>query len=185
MASHGHLHTALYRATPSSGRSSAHTETEHHASTLGRRRKSPSPDTRFRNNARNESSSTKKRTSGTPLQDHPMTVDSALMDRGRKQKSKATVATQSRMALENAGPSGNHRGSQAAGRREKDRSRSRDGHVSARKSAHTHTETTLAASSKRDLQPERGGAFDNTIEMLRLQEKIDHLKRVSDYVTRL
>ena len=180
MASHGHMHPALHRATSSSGRSSAHTETGHHVLTQGRRRKSPSPDTRVRNNARNEGSNAKKRTSGTPLQDHPMTIDSALTDRGRKQKSKVTVATQSRLALENAGPSGSHRGSQASGRREKDRSRSRDGHVSTRKSAHTHTETTLAASSKRDLQPERGGAVDNTIEMLRLQEKIEHLKRVSD-----
>jgi hypothetical protein len=114
------------------------------------------------------------------LLEHSLVVDNALADRGRKQKSKLLVATQSRTAVENAGPSTSshhHRVPQVFGRRDRDRSQSRDGHGYTRKAAHTHMEAAVSVSGKRDLQPDRAVA-DSAVEMQRLQDKIDHLKKV-------
>jgi hypothetical protein len=115
------------------------------------------------------------------LLEHSLLVDNAFADRGRKQKSKLPVVTQSRTAVENAGQSTSshhHRVPQVSGRRDRDRSQSRDGHAYMRKAAHTHMEAAVSVSGKRDLQPERSTVADSAVEMQRLQEKIDHLKKV-------
>ena len=159
----------------------------------GRGVKSCSPEPRIRSlNSRIDGISTGKKRLGIfrlaqantiAVADTASVADESILDRGRKLKSKVTGATQSRNAIENAGPStGHRRGSQLVVRKDRERSESRDAHLYARKVAHTVSEP--AAASKRIHQkPSSDTQFEVDVfqvaaEIQRMQKEIDSLKKV-------
>src|ERR1700722_12373880 len=177
------------RSTKSGSFSGTHDLGNSASTSAGRRRKSRSPNARGSeiSASRVDGPGIVKRRSGSHhlssttinVPNPQFSTDEMSGDRGRKSKSKLPMTTHSRFAIENTGASigtggqlGSHSG---ALRKERERSKSRDGHSRARK----HEINIRGRDEPQvETQSNPSSTFVNFSEFKRMQKELESFKKV-------